>query len=70
MNTPAIPQVGPDREQMRAHLDALAQENAVLMALIDLQFSRIYRYPRATLSRANGRHSSTTAAGSPPKHER
>lgn len=35
---------------MRAQLETLTQENAALQALIDLQFLRIYNYPRATLS--------------------
>jgi hypothetical protein len=35
---------------MRAHLEALTQENDALKALVDMQFLRIYSYPLATLS--------------------
>jgi hypothetical protein len=37
-------------EQMRARLEATTKENDTLRALIDMQFLRIYNYPRATLS--------------------
>lgn len=50
MNTPATRHVTTEREQMRARLDAINQENEVLKALIDMQFLRIYSYPLATLS--------------------
>ena len=50
MNTPAPRHITTEREQMRARLDAVNQENEVLKALIDMQFLRIYRYPLATLS--------------------
>jgi hypothetical protein len=39
-----------EREQMRAHLEALTQGNDALKALVDMQFQRIYSYARATLS--------------------
>ena len=50
MNTPATRHNTTEREQMRARLDAINLENEVLKALIDMQFLRIYCYPRATLS--------------------
>ena len=50
MNTPATRHIATEREQMRARLDAINQENEVLKALIDMQFLRIYNYPLATLS--------------------
>jgi hypothetical protein len=48
--TEATPLISPECEQMRAHLEALTQENDTLIALIGMQFLRIYNYPRATLS--------------------
>jgi hypothetical protein len=50
VNTPATRHITTEREQMRARLDAVNQENEVLKALIDMQFLRIYSYPLATLS--------------------
>lgn len=50
MNTSATQHITTEREQMRARLDAINQENEVLKALIDMQFLRIYSYPLATLS--------------------
>jgi hypothetical protein len=50
VNTPATRHITTEREQMRARLDAVNQENEALKALIDMQFLRIYSYPRATLS--------------------
>ena len=50
MNTPATRHIATEREQMRARLDAINQENEVLKALIDMQFLRIYNCPLATLS--------------------
>ena len=50
MNTSATQHITTEREQMRARLDAINQENEVLKALIDMQFLRIYSYSLATLS--------------------
>jgi hypothetical protein len=50
VNTRSTAPISPEREQMRARLETLTQENDALKALIELQFLRIYRYSRATLS--------------------
>jgi hypothetical protein len=50
VNTPATRHISAERARMRARLDAINQENAVLKALIDMQFLRIYSYSLATLS--------------------
>jgi hypothetical protein len=50
VNTRSTAPISPEREQMRARLETLTQENDALKALIELQFLRIYGYSRATLS--------------------
>ena len=50
MNTRPTAPISPERQQMRARLETLTQENDALKALIELQFLRIYSYSRATLS--------------------
>lgn len=50
MNTQRTRPIITEREQMRAHLEVLTQENDALKALVDMQFQRMYGYPRSTLS--------------------